>query len=408
MFWDNWIPKKHLVKSEICAVEACFNDEGVMYYYTHLKNKNNKLDLSETGSCINVPELPKAIEKNKVPLLLIVNGKGVILKKINTGEDSQTDAAELIRQNLPAINADEFYIQLYKQNDTSAFIALCRKEQVDQELSRLKNKKYDIAGVLLGAPAIIGLQPLWANYNTIATSLHSAELTNGFLDVLSLNKNAENETLKIEGLMLPSQHTLGFAGGFSYLLQRKIAENINIEITHIASQHNEKNKLRFLMISIVVLAFTLAIVNVLFYTSYFDKNNKLETELSVYQGKYEQINKLLNDYQKNKSLIENAGVLNKNKLSEYGDKIGKTLPDEVVLSELYFNPKKDNDENEDSLVTFDTKHLVLKGNCSKSFIVNEWVNVLKMQKFIKDVSLERFTYSNEGILPNFEIKLLTE
>jgi Tfp pilus assembly protein PilN len=162
------------------------------------------------------------------------------------------------------------------------------------------------------------------------------------------------------------------------------------------------------MISAVIIAFTAAIVNVLFYTTYFDKNNKLETELSVYQGKYEQINQLLSDYQKNKGLIENAGVLNRNKLSEYADKIGKTLPDEVVLSDLYFNPKKEDDENADSLVKFENKILVLKGNCSKSFIVNEWINVLKMQNFIKTISLEKFVYNNQGMLPNFEIKLMTE
>ncbi|MBL7932786.1 MAG: hypothetical protein JNL60_12830 [Bacteroidia bacterium] len=130
--------------------------------------------------------------------------------------------------------------------------------------------------------------------------------------------------------------------------------------------------------------------------------------MAVYQGKYEQVNQLLSDYQKNKDLIENAGVLGKNSLSEYADKIGKTLPDEVVLTELYFNPKQDKDETEDSLVTFQNKQLILRGNCGKSFIVNEWLSVLKMQKFIRDVNLEKFVYNNNGVAPNFEIKLKTE
>jgi Tfp pilus assembly protein PilN len=162
------------------------------------------------------------------------------------------------------------------------------------------------------------------------------------------------------------------------------------------------------MITVIGIAFALAATNVFFYTSYFDKNNKLETELSVYQGKYEQINQLLSDYQKKKGLIENAGVLNKNKLSEYADKIAKTIPDEVVLTEMHFNPKLENDESDDSLVTFQSKQMIIKGNCNKSLIINEWVNVLKMQKFVKDVSLEKFAYSSEGILPNYEIRLITE
>lgn len=408
MFWDKWIPVKYLVKSEICAVEACYTDNGVIYYYTHLKNKNNKLELAGSGSSKDELVLPPIIEKNKIPLILIINGKGVILKKVTLGENSNPDFEDIIRRSLPAVNTADFYVQIYKQSDSSAFIALCRKEQPDQNIELIRNKKHDLAAVLVGAPAIIGLKPLWTSYNAIPTTLHLAELSNNELDTISSNAPSHSETIKIDDLVIPFEHTLGMAAGLSYLVQNPIAESSDAAIISIETHHREKNKFRFLMIGAVAIAFVLAIGNVIFYTNYFDKNNKLETELSVYQGKYEQINELLNDYQKNKNLIENAGVLNKNKLSEYGDKIAKTIPDEIVLSELYFNPKKESDESEDSLLTFETGHLVLKGNCSKSFIINEWVNVLKMQKFIKNVNLEKFTYNNEGLLPNFEIRLVTE
>jgi hypothetical protein len=75
---------------------------------------------------------------------------------------------------------------------------------------------------------------------------------------------------------------------------------------------------------------------------------------------------------------------------------------------MYFNPKNTDEDSEDSLVTFHSRQLILRGNCGKSFIINEWVNILKMQKFIKDVNLERFVYNSESHAPNFEIKLLTE
>lgn len=408
MFWDKWIPQKYLVKSEICAVELCYTEEGLIYYFTQLRNKNNKLEIAATGSSKDVLVLPETILKNKIPVLLVLNGKGIILKKVTLNENSEQSPEDLIRQNLPAINMNDFYAQVFKQKDHSVFISLCRKQQIDSLLNELRLKKYDIANVLIGAPSVIGMEPLWANYNSLATSLHQAELTNGVLDVLNPRLSGADDLIKLEELTFSNRHTLGFAAGLSYFMQKPIAANENTDLGTIILQHTEKNKFRFLMLLVVGIAFALALVNVGFYTSYFDKNNKLETELSVYQGKYEQINQLLSDYQKNKDLIENAGVLNKNKLSEYADKIGKTLPDEVVLSELHFNPKKDEEDSEDSLVTFENKRLVLRGNCTKSFIVNEWINVLKMQKFVKDVSLEKFVYTSEGILPNFEIRLITE
>ncbi|MCE3229882.1 MAG: hypothetical protein K0S32_4433 [Bacteroidetes bacterium] len=406
MFWDKWIPKKYLVKSEICGVEVNFSDEGVIYHYSILKNKGKKLELTETGTSKDELKLPKSIEKNKIPLVLVINGKGVILKKISLSENSEASFEDLIKSNLPTINPDEFFIQIFRQENFTAFITLCRKEQINNILSTVRDKNYQVANVLIGPPSIIGLQPLWNNFNSLPTSLHKAELTNGFADTFS--NSTEKEQVKIEDISFQSDYTLGFSGALSYLMQNPLVETNNEELLAIEKNHKEKNKLRFIMIVLVAITFTVAAVNVFFYTSYFDKNNKLETELSVYQGKYEQINQLLADYQKKKDLIENAGILNRNKLSEYADKIAKTIPDEVVLSELYFNPKDESEDSEDSLVKFRNKELIIKGNCNKSLIINEWVNVLKMQKFVKDVSLEKFAYNNEGILPNYEIKLLTE
>ena len=407
MFWDRYIPAKFLTRPEVCALEVCNRDAGKVFYYTHLRSKNKSLEIVACGSCEDKLILPAIVLKNKIPLVIIINGKGLIIKKIMP-EGLQENMTELIRQQLPALHLDEFYAQLYRQEQQAAFIALCRKTLVDEMMGDLKSAKYEIADVLLGVPGLIGLEPLWSSFSTLCTSTHRAELSNNALDGLIPVDPGTEETIRIEGLEFCSLYTLGLAAGLPYLMRRTLGEHHSENIRVIRQKHVERNKFRFLMVSVVTLAFLLAVVNVVFYTSFFDRNNRLETELSVYQGKYEQISKLLNDYQENKNLIENAGMLEGNKLSEYADRIGKTIPEDVLLSELYFNPRKEEEESGDSLVTFENRQLVLKGNCIKSFIVNEWINVLKMQGFVRNVSLERFVYQNQGLQPNFEIRLTTE
>jgi hypothetical protein len=407
MFLDKWIPKKYLVKSEICALEVLFQENSIVYYYTILKDKSKKLEITESGLLNDKLELPKQVQKNKIPIVIIINGKGVIIKKIDLSETEELPIEFIIKQHLPTINPEDFYIQLFKQSPSSAFLSICRKEQVNALVDEVKKGKYEIANIYIGVPAIIGLQPIWSGLNQVPVSTHAIELTNGLIESIQAPK-VENDKIKIDSLELTKSHTLGFAGGLSYLMRNGIAQNANTELDQIFINHQEKNKFRFLTLVSVAIAFIIAVTNVLFYTNYFDTNNKLETELSVYQGKYEQINKLLSDYQSKKGLIENAGILNKNKLSEFADRIGATIPEEVILSNMYFNPKKEDIESEDSLVTFENKQLVIKGNCNKSLILNEWVSVLKMQKFIKDVSLEKFTFNKETALPNFEIRIITE
>ncbi len=407
MFWDKWIPKKYLVRSEICSVEVVFSETGHTFFYTHLKNKNNKLEVIYTVSSERL-EFSKSIEKNKVPIVVIVNGRGIILKKIVGSETSELTYDEIIRSHLPAFNTADFFIQIFKTENNYAFITLCRKEQINPILESLKDKKSEIVNVFIGAAAIEGLKPLWTGFDSLPTTLHTIELSNNIIDTIVINPLNDTTCVKIEDITIDSQHTLGFAAGLSYLLQNRIAETDSPEILEIEQKHIEKNKLRLLMVCCISIAFIMAIINGVFYAAYFAENKQLDTELSIYQGKYKQINQLLNDYQEKKGLIENAGILNKNKLSEYADRIGATIPDDVILSELYFNPKNENEESEDSLVTFYNKQLILRGKCNKSIIVNEWLNVLKMQQFVKGISLEKFSYNNEGMLPNFEIKILTE
>lgn len=406
MFLDKIIPKKFLAKQEVCAIEVLFGDGETAYHFTMIKNKGKTVKIPYKGTVSGKLELPVKVIKNKIPVVLIINGKGVILKKISLSQETHQSLDVLLEQNLPTVNKDDLCIQLFRQSDNSAFLSLCRKELILTMLKDLKNKKVDVANVLIGATAIIGLQPLWSNFNCLPTSIHTVELSNGNIDGI-LNLKQENEVLRLEGVEFERENSLGFAGGLSYLMQNRICENATVELEELSVKHIEKNKFKALTLFCVGIAFVVAVVNVMFYTNYFDKNNRLETELSVYQGKYDQINKLLSDYNGNKDLIESAGILNRNKLSEYADKIGATIPVDVVLSQMYFNPKNETDESEDSLTTFESKHLILKGNCNKSLVVNEWLNVLKMQSFVKEVSLEKFSYSKESVLPNFEIKLIT-
>lgn len=406
MFWDKWIPAKYLIKNEIAALEINISDDAVTYYLTHLKTKSNKLELEGTHQLKSLDEIPAKILKNKIPFVLVVNGKGILFKKVTLAEAGATPE-QIIQANLPAVSASDFYIQLVEQENGTGFLSLCRKEIINNYLDNLKFKKAEVAQVLIGIPSLLGLQALLGNFNQLKLPNYAVELTNGLVENITPESN-EPAVLKLEDTQIYSNFVLSFASGFHYFTKSLQATYSNPELEEITKKHIQNNRLKFCTIAFVAIAFVIAVTNVLFYTTYFDQNNRLETELGVYQGKYEQINQLLNEYQKKKDLIENAGILGKNKLSEFADKIALTIPEEVVLTEMNFHPPIEREEGVDSLLTFESNKIILRGNCNKSLIINEWVNVLNLQTFIKEVVLQKFAYNNEGILPNFEIRIETK
>jgi hypothetical protein len=410
MFWDKWIPKKYLVKSTICGVEVVFTDSGYKVSYSILKKQSNKLEISESGGCDTISSLPAKIKKGKIPLVLNITGKGVIIKKTNYNSDQELNLPEFIQQNLPAINPDDFYIQILKQNNSTCFISVIRKVQFDALLKEINENKFEVADVIIGPAAIVAINSIITGYNYVYAGDNRVELLNGNVENISIRDTDLTDIVDIEvdGLKIRRDQTLAFSAAFGYITSQNSYVSKETNLVKYKSDHLERNKIKTTFYFFVIVAFVVSLINFFFFSNYFSTNNKLQSELDVYQGKYEQINELLTGYEKKKGLIEQTGLLENNFLSKYSDRIASTIPDEVVLTEFYLNPQIIDRSGEDSLMNFRKNTIILKGNCHKSLIINEWVNVLKTQNFIKDVNLEKFSFNNEGNQPNFEIKIITE
>lgn len=410
MFWDKWIPKKYLVKSTVCGLEVVFTDSGHKLFYSILKKQKNKLEVVSSGTCNALSELPQSLKKDKIPLIVNVTGKGVILKKTNFNTESELISTEFLQQQLPAINPDDFYIQALKQNNATCFISVIRKKQCDELLKETSDNKLEVADVLIGTGAIVSINNLIAGYNYVYAGDNKVELLNGHVESISNVNNdlGEKADIEVDGLRIAPNESLAFSVAFGYITGQSIYSSKDVNLTNYKFRHLEKNKIKTVIYFFVILAFASCLINFFFFSNYFSGNNKLQSELDVYQGKYEQINELLADYEKKKGLIEQTGLLENNTLSKYSDRIASTIPDEVVLTEFYLNPQIIDMSGEDSLMNFQKNTIILRGNCHKSLTINEWVNVLKTQNFIRDVNLEKFSFNNEGNQPNFEIKIMTE
>jgi cytochrome b len=408
MWWERWIPKSYLTKSSVCGVECIFDDKGITFHYSVLQIKKNKIDVLESGTTTEVSDILKIAKKANAPIVLSVIGKGIITKKIVFSETDALQLSDLVKQHLQTINPNDFYIQFYKNDTQSGFLSVCRKEQIDELIKQFSTTKQECVNVFIGSLVCNALSSLTSSHNRIYTSINQLDLINGYIDTISLKTNTdESYSLTIGDLEIVSNQTISFASGFSYLTRQHNFIADDSAINNLLSKHTEKLKLRLLLLVFIAFIFVISAVNSMLFFQKFEENTTLEAELNLYESKNAQITQLLDNYQKKKSLIEQAGIFDNKKLSVYADKIGASLPEEIVLRELYFNPEIGETE-EDSLMDFKEHQLIIKGNCNKSLILNEWVNVLKSQSFVKSVNLENFIFNSEGHLPNFVLKLETE
>jgi len=407
MWWEKWIPKSYLTKSSVCAVECRFEETGLVFHYALLQNRKGKIDVSKHGRVAEPSEILSIAAKASAPVCLILTGKGIMLRKIAWSENDSVEPSALVQQYLPAIPLSEFYVQLYRNNGNSGHLALCRKEQLNQLMLRFSGKKVELADVFIGELVCHALAPLTASYNRLTTPVTRLELVNGYVEDISPLGDTAPVSLEAEGFSVSPELLLLFAAGFSYFTRQELYTTSNTELSGMAQQHSEKIRVRLLLFAFIAVLFLVSGINSVLFFQKFEENNTLDVELNLYESKNSQITKLLDEYQKKKSLIEQAGIFDHKRISVYADKIAASLPQDIVLREMYFNPE-DGQTEQDSLADFRENELIIKGNCSKSLLLNDWVNVLKSQSFVKQVNLENYVFSSDGHLPNFVLKLKTD
>lgn len=407
MWWERWIPVSYLTKSAVCAVECVFRETDVSYHYAVLGIKKNKIGISQQGVSKDVKEVLAVVKKAVAPVTIAISGKGVIVKKIIFSENDSLQLSDLLKQHLPAIPFNDFYVQFYKNAANSGHIAVCRKEQVNGIIEQFSKHKTEIANLFIGPAICNALSGIISAYNRLGTSTTQLELVNGFVESVQPVNEEESVSLMVDDLTINSAQVIPFAAGFSYLTRQANYVTDNTEVSNLPKNHFEKIKIRLLLFFFVSILFVVSGLNSVLFFQKYEEDNALQVELNLYESKNTQITQLLEEYQKKKSLIEQAGIFEHKKISVYADKIAASLPQDIVLRELYFNPEEGETE-EDSLIDFKQNQLIIKGNCSKSLLLNDWVNVLKSQSFVKSVNLENFVFNSEGHLPNFVLKLETE
>jgi hypothetical protein len=408
MLLDKLIPTKFLTHSSVCGLEIVLSEQETTYHYTILKKIKNETKIEVSGKAISINDLLSKINKYKIPLTICICGKGVIIKKVKLENTSSINFEELVSISFPSINSSDFFIQLIPQSDNTAFLCLVRKELIQEIMKPLNELQYSVVDLFI-SPAFVSHLVYSLRVNEVQINNQKILISNNVIEEIipDFNNDRLDSEIFVENVKLSKQTFLSFGVGLLYFSHHSSYPSNDEFFFSLKARHIEKNKIKVFTYVSIALLFLISLVNFLVFNQCYTKSNRIDSELAIYQGKYDQISNLIQDYEKKKTLIEKAGLFNQNFISKYADKIAKGIPKEVILTDWDFNPIK-KDIEDDSLMSFSKNEILIKGTCNKSLIINEWANVLRVQSFIKDVSLEKFTFNTDGNSPNFEIKILTQ
>jgi Tfp pilus assembly protein PilN len=347
----------------------------------------------------NVAELSGLILP-KTPIILLLNGKGIIHKKV-TITDNDTDTT-LISKVFPNANVNEFNIQRTYINPSQAFISLIRKELLDKVIDEFKiNNLTAIYQCFLGPFTINHLLPIinerlidneQLSIGNYQLQIREQQIT----DITIVESKSDLFPILIGMDNVPQKLVLAFAGAFSYFVGNLKGVGDSATINYLAEEVKQRQKFEFRAMVLLVTTFIVLTVNYIIFNYYWNKSNELSPQLTQNEASLKQYAFLKKEYEQKKILLETNGLLENSRTSYYADRITSDMPSSILLTEMNVHPlkkKKANEEREGFF--FETKTITISGKSKQSTELNNWMKELKKKDWIEQVTLVNYKQESE-------------
>ncbi|MDP2384978.1 MAG: hypothetical protein Q8M29_01285 [Bacteroidota bacterium] len=401
-FFKDLVFKTNVVAGlEIVAL----SDSSFVYNIQVLEKKGKNLEPKNSYTQIkDKSQVFKTLKELKCPVIINYQGKGTIQRAFQDSiKENFTDA---LNRLIPSANENEFHIQIYNSNTGNSFACILRKQQLNELQKEFEEKKIDIIGVLLGNYHLELLLPIMnqgGSMNRIVTAEHSLLFEDGGLkEITARADGAIGDSIELGKTTITADLLPALAAAMYYFIPLPNILNNNKEVDFLNKEYS--NKKAFVTLSRILIVFLLLLTlgNFFWFNSFFKQQADTEAQLSVFESSmnaYEQLNQQLKSKE---DFMQKSGLQNGSKISYYTDRALYDMPEEIQLNYFYVAPTEKRPEK-DSVMRFDSKKLLIKGVCSKSIILNEWLKLLKTKDFVQDVILENYNQEMDNRNGKFDV-----
>ncbi|MDQ3191762.1 MAG: hypothetical protein M3Q58_09220 [Bacteroidota bacterium] len=396
-----------LKSKNIAGVEIVFLSEGGLHFnLVILKKAKSGIDVQNVYIGIkNIEELQNKLDL-RLPINIVINGKGVIHKKVilNKGENEN----KLIEKVFPNAKINDFYLQKTELSGNTVFASLVRKKTIDELLATFTNKGYFFSAIFLGPFCINGIIPLInpssenLSLGSFKFSLHNSEFIDDFQDN---NFFLSNEKISIAGEEINQQAVIAFAGAFQYFFPYTGDVLMNVPV--VTESNNELKQKKFFELggwAVLIVFLTGLLFNFMLFKYYEKQFQQLNTAFSGKKEQLELVNELKIKVKDKQIFLEKTGLKGVSKTSYYADRIALDLPETIILTQLHIHPSENKIKNDETPV-FLSKVIIVKGSCKKSTELNEWIRSIKKMAWVNDISVISYKQENMANIGEFEIKI---
>jgi len=347
-----------------------------VYSLLTFKKTKDKLDNIDSRSFNTIENLLEVID-TKLPVVLAIDGKGVLNKKVD-----HTNEIDLAWQK--NIDFSTIYYTNYVLNNFT-FMSFCRKNVVEEWLEKFENKKIQILSIYIGSFLSTLLAETINEERIVSGNLNLVLEQNKLVDFNKLVTIPDKKYKVSENLV--TNYTLPLYGIALHYFVKNESVTLSERKTDSIDEVIYKKAFSFfgiLMLVFFLVSLLLSYMGIQYYAS---KNAELNIQ-NVYSNKaYQQIISLEEQKKDKEKIIHDSGFLSDKFLSFYAYEIISSTPNSLSLDELNIAPlQKLVKHNEKVEITPGT--LIVKGVTIDEEEFNSWLRDLKKMNWIAKFELE--------------------
>lgn len=372
---------KDIIYSKLfVAVEHANVQDNSQLNFFIVKKQKGEFDIVDSGVCMDIEEVSKKFKREK-PLILVINNEQVITRKIQ----SVPEPRKAVGVAFPNLNIDAFYYETY-QNKSDTFVSICRKEYVDNIIQEYEKARLSIIGFSLGNLITSQLLPYF-DQPELQTSNALLSIQDQKISDIKKFEYKQERTYEINGLEINSSSVLGLAGILRYYTNQSFTHTNFTEKIDLL-QNNFKQKRVFDQGLKVGLGFTfiLLLVNFLIFSNYRDKINTLTNDIAVNESSKENFLILKEKVDKKKKIVDEISNSSNSKVSSYLDKIGVSVPNSILLTQINYQPLLRNIKKEKE-IKYNYDEILIQGIATKGDEFSKWIASLEKETWIENVTV---------------------
>ncbi|MDF2456913.1 MAG: hypothetical protein K0R51_2906 [Cytophagaceae bacterium] len=401
--------KQRLVSfDKVAGVEILLLQDGSMdIRLIVLAKVKNKIQVQQALEDLKSIDQLKAYITPDMPIALVINGRGILNKKVSESFD-RSNSVQLF---LPNAKPVDFYQQVY-QAQPHCWVSIVRRNTALDIMNEFQQHELSVVSFSTGALGVLPILALIAEdvkEGKVRFSEHTLTISNEqFIDYTFDFARSETKVFTIDEDKVSEQLLNSYSAALGCLLQLTVSE-FDIQEVHTSKEEFEYQKLfKLLAIGLGIFFTSILLLNFVLFSLFSQKNNELLLSESQSRGLLQKMGTLENEVKEKNSFLSEAGWLSSLKSSFYADRIAVTIPASVKLTELTVNPINDRKTKELRKTVFESGLVKIAGSSNRPTDLNEWIDKIKAIPSVKKARLLNYTYDQKERVGNFNVEIIVE